>query len=129
MGRRQNHRAARAGLQVAGGQPRGGGRDEHARDNFTGCKREMRGAVVAIQVGERDAALAGLGLALLPGYPADPTIEAGRLAQIPNGYAKTGARPQAAYQHRRHPGLQQRPHRTTRGQELRPGNGRCRSSQ
>jgi len=50
----------------------------------------------------RDAALAGLGLALLPGYLADPMIASGQLVQVLNGYVQTGATLQAVYPHRRH---------------------------
>ena len=50
----------------------------------------------------RDAAMAGLGIALLPGYLADPMIEAGRLVRILDGYVQTGASLMAVYPHRRH---------------------------
>ena len=50
----------------------------------------------------RDAAMAGLGIALLPGYLADPTIEAGKLTRILDGYVQTGSSLQAVYPHRRH---------------------------
>ena len=50
----------------------------------------------------RDAALAGLGLALLPGYLADPMIESGRLVRVLEGYVPTGSSLQAVYPHRRH---------------------------
>ena len=50
----------------------------------------------------RDAAMAGLGIALLPGYLADPMIEAGKLTRILDGYVQTGASLMAVYPHRRH---------------------------
>jgi DNA-binding transcriptional LysR family regulator len=50
----------------------------------------------------RDAALAGLGVALLPGYLADPMIAAGKLVPILQGYLQTGSSLQAVYPHRRH---------------------------
>jgi DNA-binding transcriptional LysR family regulator len=50
----------------------------------------------------RDAALAGLGLALLPGYLADPMIRSGQLVRVLDGYVQTGAALQAVYPHRRH---------------------------
>jgi DNA-binding transcriptional LysR family regulator len=50
----------------------------------------------------RDAALAGLGVALLPGYLADPMIASGKLVQLLNGYVQTGSSLQAVYPHRRH---------------------------
>ncbi|MEP7240839.1 MAG: LysR family transcriptional regulator [Devosia sp.] len=50
----------------------------------------------------RYAALAGLGLALLPGYLADPMIASGQLTQVLPGYLQTGARLMAVYPHRRH---------------------------
>lgn len=50
----------------------------------------------------RDAALAGLGVALLPGYLADPEIKAGRLVRVLDGYLQTGSVLQAVYPHRRH---------------------------
>ena len=50
----------------------------------------------------RDAALAGLGVALLPGYLADPELKAGRLVRILDGYLQTGSMLQAVYPHRRH---------------------------
>ena len=39
----------------------------------------------------RDAALAGLGLALLPGYLADPMIASGELVRVLDGYVPTGS--------------------------------------
>jgi len=50
----------------------------------------------------RDAALAGLGLALLPGYLADPLIASGKLVRVLSDYMQTGSRLQAVYPHRRH---------------------------
>ncbi len=50
----------------------------------------------------RDAALAGLGVALLPGYLAEPMIAAGRLRPILAGHIPTGASLMAVYPHRRH---------------------------
>jgi DNA-binding transcriptional LysR family regulator len=50
----------------------------------------------------RDAAMAGLGIALLPGYLADPMIKAGRLVRILESYVPTGSSLQAVYPHRRH---------------------------
>ncbi|MGN6157977.1 MAG: LysR family transcriptional regulator [Devosia sp.] len=50
----------------------------------------------------RDAALAGLGLALLPGYLAEPMIDSGRLVRVLEGYIPTGSSLQAVYPHRRH---------------------------
>jgi DNA-binding transcriptional LysR family regulator len=50
----------------------------------------------------RDAALAGLGIALLPGYLADPELKSGRLVRVLDGYLQTGAMLQAVYPHRRH---------------------------
>jgi DNA-binding transcriptional LysR family regulator len=50
----------------------------------------------------RDAAMAGLGIALLPGYLADPMIKAGKLVRILDGYVQTGSTLQAVYPHRRH---------------------------
>lgn len=50
----------------------------------------------------RDAALTGLGVALLPGYLADPEIKAGRLVRVLGGYLQTGSTLQAVYPHRRH---------------------------
>jgi DNA-binding transcriptional LysR family regulator len=50
----------------------------------------------------RDAALAGLGLALLPGYLADPMIRTEQLVRVLDGYVQTGAALQAVYPHRRH---------------------------
>ena len=50
----------------------------------------------------RDAAMAGLGIALLPGYLADPMIKAGKLTRILDGYVQTGSSLQAVYPHRRH---------------------------
>ncbi|MBI4923205.1 MAG: LysR family transcriptional regulator [Devosia nanyangense] len=50
----------------------------------------------------RDAALAGLGLALLPGYLADPMIASGKLVSVLADYVHTGSSLQAVYPHRRH---------------------------
>jgi DNA-binding transcriptional LysR family regulator len=50
----------------------------------------------------RDAALTGLGIALLPGYLANPMIKAGNLVSILEEYVPTGASLQAVYPHRRH---------------------------
>jgi DNA-binding transcriptional LysR family regulator len=50
----------------------------------------------------RDAALAGLGLALLPGYLADPMTGSGKLVKVLDGYIQTGSALQAVYPHRRH---------------------------
>ena len=50
----------------------------------------------------RDAALAGLGLALLPGYLADPLVASGNLLRVLDGFVPTGASLQAVYPHRRH---------------------------
>ena len=50
----------------------------------------------------RDAALAGLGLALLPGYLADPMLASGKLVRVLEGYVPTGSSLQAVYPHRRH---------------------------
>lgn len=50
----------------------------------------------------RDAALAGLGIALLPGYLANPMIAEGRLVRILDGYLQQEASLQAVYPHRRH---------------------------
>ncbi|HWA19953.1 MAG TPA: LysR family transcriptional regulator [Devosia sp.] len=50
----------------------------------------------------RDAALAGLGVALLPGYLADPELKSGRLVRVLDGYLQTGSMLQAVYPHRRH---------------------------
>ncbi|MEO6014740.1 MAG: LysR family transcriptional regulator [Devosia sp.] len=50
----------------------------------------------------RDAALAGLGVALLPGYLADPMIASGKLMRVLDGYLQTGSSLQAVYPHRRH---------------------------
>jgi DNA-binding transcriptional LysR family regulator len=50
----------------------------------------------------RDAALAGLGLALLPGYLADPMIKSGKLIRVLDGFVQTGSSLQAVYPHRRH---------------------------
>lgn len=50
----------------------------------------------------RDAALADLGIALLPGYLADPVIASGRLVRVLEGYLQTGSSLQAVYPHRRH---------------------------
>jgi DNA-binding transcriptional LysR family regulator len=71
-----------------------------------------RGATVSVHVNgqvrvnsplsARDAALAGLGLALLPGYLADPMIASGALVRVLEGYIQTGSSLQAVYPHRRH---------------------------
>ena len=50
----------------------------------------------------RDAALAGLGIALLPGYLANPMIKAGKLVRVLDDYMPQGASLQAVYPHRRH---------------------------
>jgi DNA-binding transcriptional LysR family regulator len=50
----------------------------------------------------RDAALSGLGVALLPGYLAEPMIASGRLLPLLKGFWHTGASLQAVYPHRRH---------------------------
>jgi len=50
----------------------------------------------------RDAAVAGLGVALLPGYLADPLLESGELVRILEGFVQTGSSLQAVYPHRRH---------------------------
>jgi DNA-binding transcriptional LysR family regulator len=50
----------------------------------------------------RDAALAGLGIALLPGYLANPLIKAGKLVSVLHPYMATGSSLQAVYPHRRH---------------------------
>lgn len=50
----------------------------------------------------RDAAVAGLGVALLPGYLADPLLKSGELVRILEGFVQTGASLQAVYPHRRH---------------------------
>ncbi len=50
----------------------------------------------------RDAALAGLGVALLPGYLGDPMLASGRLVRVLDGFVPTGAALQAVYPHRRH---------------------------
>ncbi len=50
----------------------------------------------------RDAALAGLGIALLPGYLADPLIASGALTRVLSGFMSTGSSLQAVYPHRRH---------------------------
>jgi DNA-binding transcriptional LysR family regulator len=50
----------------------------------------------------RDAALAGLGIALLPGYLANPMIKAGKLVAVLDDYMPQGASLQAVYPHRRH---------------------------
>jgi len=49
-----------------------------------------------------DAALAGLGIALLPGYLSEPLIREGRLVPILDGYLQKGSTLQAVYPHRRH---------------------------
>ena len=46
--------------------------------------------------------LAGLGLALLPGYLADPMVRSGQLRRVLDGYVQTGSSLQAVYPHRRH---------------------------
>ena len=50
----------------------------------------------------RDAALSGLGIALLPGYLADPMIASGELMPLFKGFTPTGSSLQAVYPHRRH---------------------------
>jgi DNA-binding transcriptional LysR family regulator len=50
----------------------------------------------------RDAALSGLGVALLPGYLADPLMASGQLVPLLKGFIPTGASLQAVYPHRRH---------------------------
>ena len=50
----------------------------------------------------RDAAVAGLGVALLPGYLADPLVKSGELVSILEGFVQTGSSLQAVYPHRRH---------------------------
>lgn len=50
----------------------------------------------------RDAALTGLGIALLPGYLANPMIKAGKLVRVLDDYMPQGASLQAVYPHRRH---------------------------
>ena len=50
----------------------------------------------------RDAAVAGLGVALLPGYLADPLLKSGELVSILEGFVQTGSSLQAVYPHRRH---------------------------
>jgi len=50
----------------------------------------------------RDAAVVGLGIALLPGYLANPMIRAGKLVTILGPYMPSGASLQAVYPHRRH---------------------------
>lgn len=50
----------------------------------------------------RDAALAGLGIALLPGYLSDPMIASGELVAVLQGFMPTGSALQAVYPHRRH---------------------------
>ncbi len=63
----------------------------------------VRGPVrVNSPLSARDAALAGLGIAVLPGYLADPMIAAGRLVPILDGHVQTGASLMAVYPHRRH---------------------------
>jgi DNA-binding transcriptional LysR family regulator len=46
--------------------------------------------------------LAGLGIALLPGYLADPLIASGALTRLLAGFMSTGSSLQAVYPHRRH---------------------------
>lgn len=53
-------------------------------------------------VAAMQAALAGLGFALLPTYLADPMIAAGRLVQVLNDQMPEGPTLQAVYPHRRH---------------------------
>jgi DNA-binding transcriptional LysR family regulator len=63
----------------------------------------VRGPVrVNSPLSARDAALAGLGIALLPGYLADPMIATGRLVPILGGHVQAGASLMAVYPHRRH---------------------------
>jgi DNA-binding transcriptional LysR family regulator len=50
----------------------------------------------------RDAAVAGLGVALLPGYLADPLLKSGELVRILESFVPTGSSLQAVYPHRRH---------------------------
>jgi DNA-binding transcriptional LysR family regulator len=50
----------------------------------------------------RDAALAGLGIALLPGYLADPMLASGQLVRLLDEFVQTGSSLQAVYPHRRH---------------------------
>jgi DNA-binding transcriptional LysR family regulator len=50
----------------------------------------------------RDAAMAGLGIALLPGYLAEPMLAEGRLVRVLDGYLQKGSSLQAVYPHRRH---------------------------
>jgi DNA-binding transcriptional LysR family regulator len=50
----------------------------------------------------RDAALTGLGIALLPGYLANPMIKSGKLVRILDSYMPQGSSLQAVYPHRRH---------------------------
>ncbi len=50
----------------------------------------------------RDAALAGLGIALLPGYLANPMIKENRLVRVLDSYLQQGSSLQAVYPHRRH---------------------------
>ena len=50
----------------------------------------------------RDAALTGLGIALLPGYLANPLIKAEKLVRVLQPYMPTGSSLQAVYPHRRH---------------------------
>lgn len=53
-------------------------------------------------VSAMDAALAGLGFAVLPGYLADTEISAGRLVSALEGSLPDGLVLQAVYPHRRH---------------------------
>lgn len=50
----------------------------------------------------RDAAIEGLGFALLPGYLAQRSIDAGELVPVLEGYLPGGSMLQAVYPHRRH---------------------------
>ncbi len=50
----------------------------------------------------RDAALAGLGIAVLPGYLANQLVKEGRLVRILGDYMQQGSSLQAVYPHRRH---------------------------
>ena len=50
----------------------------------------------------RDAAIQGLGIAMLPGYLVDPMIREGKLVQILHDYVDFGSSLQAVYPHRRH---------------------------
>ncbi|RUT34449.1 LysR family transcriptional regulator [Arsenicitalea aurantiaca] len=50
----------------------------------------------------RDAALAGLGAALLPGYLADEGLASGRLVSVLEDHMPAGSSLQAVYPHRRH---------------------------